>query len=667
MDIATARDAADQRPGGEEALPAIYQYLPLENHDSIRLLILLPSSESEEDLRCELIHARLREDPHYEALSYTWGAAHFPETLHADESIIRITENLMSALTQFRLRNAPRTLWVDAICINQQDVEEKGRQVMAMANIYRRSCRVLAWLGPGTEDTDRALSHFRKLADLGPDFGLPTELDGQVWLHTPTLVGGKESIESIVIEAKGQSVDAIYARSWFTRLWIVQEVVLGPQTTICCGSGELDWNVFAAAMVIIYAAMVQSGEIVQDHASFNHAWEIIIVRAQQRATSLPSLSMYSLYHEFGSLIYRLRGQHCQEDHDRIYALLGLCPRFTGFTMTPNYSQPVARVYADFARAHLLHDNDIEVLFHAGLWERNDPPSDEPPWEDQLQSPDYLPSWVPEYRISQLRGGGLVRLLPWDNSHFYASNIHRSVVQVPTGDPNQVLIRGFLLDAIAGRIYEAAGLDRPDFPHMCDFISLCKSKLGSFGPADTYPTGEQPDRAFARTMAADGAGNILQQLFRDGRGIERSPDHLLALWLDFERQCYSPGGELYNYLSFVKDLKARGNEGILPFTFISLSPAALRAMEYGKCIYNVLRGNRFFVTNEGYIGIGPPGTEHGDIVVILDGVRTPFVVRPLEKGRPLFKVVGSCYLHGAMLGETDQMDVEEWRWGMIPFI
>ncbi len=95
------------------------------------------------------ILADLDKGPHhdYEALSYVWGNAVFPETLCLGEKGTHaITTNLSRCLVALRKPDSVRVLWVDAVCINQQDVKEKSQQVALMGKIYRGAKTVLIWL-----------------------------------------------------------------------------------------------------------------------------------------------------------------------------------------------------------------------------------------------------------------------------------------------------------------------------------------------------------------------------------------------------------------------------------------------------------------------------------------------------------------------------------------
>lgn len=138
-------------------------YKPLDDSsDSIRLIVLKPADYRDEaTVRCELIHVKFRDKPIYEALSYTWGNADDTRTILIDGIEVSVGANLYEALSFLRAKSGDRILWADAICINQNDQEEKNHQVRSMGWIYERAACVIIWLGvfagwdPGSYDYRR--------------------------------------------------------------------------------------------------------------------------------------------------------------------------------------------------------------------------------------------------------------------------------------------------------------------------------------------------------------------------------------------------------------------------------------------------------------------------------------------------------------------------------
>ena len=159
---------------GQRSSYMAHQYSTLLYDDSIRLLKLLPASNdaNERELSCGLEDCRLLDDPSYEALSYTWGQPSFPELLHTHNGILKITENLALALRRLRFKDRDRYLWVDAVCINQNDDTDKSRQVAMMSSIYKSARRVICWLGQADESISDAMETLKRLAASASRFGI---------------------------------------------------------------------------------------------------------------------------------------------------------------------------------------------------------------------------------------------------------------------------------------------------------------------------------------------------------------------------------------------------------------------------------------------------------------------------------------------------------------
>ena len=125
---------------------------------SIRVLDLQPSLAGPEGpIRGSLRVVSLDKNPSYEALSYVWGKTGISHHIICDGTELPLTKNCYDALLRLRRRNRSTTIWVDSICINQSDFEERGKQVKLMRDIYWNAKKVYIWLGPGNKNSDDAL------------------------------------------------------------------------------------------------------------------------------------------------------------------------------------------------------------------------------------------------------------------------------------------------------------------------------------------------------------------------------------------------------------------------------------------------------------------------------------------------------------------------------
>ncbi|KAK0669102.1 heterokaryon incompatibility protein-domain-containing protein [Cercophora samala] len=359
--------------------PKTYNYSPLaqkcEEHDyTIRLLHLLPAQDSNTSLRCRLIEKGYKDYwgipicHDYHAVSYTWGDPVFPEVLQVlansfsfpTESlgVIRITQNLHSALKHLRRQDVPVVLWVDAVCINQADVTERSSQVSNMPNIYKKASSTIVWLGDesAADDARLCMSFFQDLGKLSANSVSADDQLAASWRK-------RFEINRLVADFLDRNKDAIVfflERPWFRRRWIVQEVVLAKAVAIHCGAWKIDWDTFHLAMFELFES--NQGVFTADHRTTmrtmtgvrNGGHTITAVRnigvAAKKQLPLDTLV------EFASFL-------CADPRDRLYALYGVIKRWSPRQVTMqlsqinniDYSLPTEDVFTKFA-AELMQIN-----------------------------------------------------------------------------------------------------------------------------------------------------------------------------------------------------------------------------------------------------------------------------------------------------------------------
>jgi len=115
--------------------------------------MLQPSAHFPAPITCSLVEVTLDDHPIYEALSYVWGDPKLQSTLQIEGARLKVTNNLELALRYLRLPDKPRTIWVDAICIDQSNIEERNQQVRLMKSIYSFCAVDLVWVGESDEYT----------------------------------------------------------------------------------------------------------------------------------------------------------------------------------------------------------------------------------------------------------------------------------------------------------------------------------------------------------------------------------------------------------------------------------------------------------------------------------------------------------------------------------
>ncbi|KAF2656720.1 HET-domain-containing protein, partial [Lophiostoma macrostomum CBS 122681] len=182
--------------------PYLHADLDRNRGSHIRLLQLLPGNYFD-DIHGDLFEADLETDPEYEAVSYTWadenGDASLSRRIWLSKKLLMITINCQRALRRLRRQDASRTLWVDAICINQANLQERLHQVSQMKEVYQQARQVMIYVGEASDDSDFLLDY----------------LDNSDW--------------SPVRELQRRLAEAarnFFLRNWFHRIWVLQEVLL---------------------------------------------------------------------------------------------------------------------------------------------------------------------------------------------------------------------------------------------------------------------------------------------------------------------------------------------------------------------------------------------------------------------------------------------------------
>ncbi|KAE9376863.1 HET-domain-containing protein, partial [Stipitochalara longipes BDJ] len=173
--------------------------------NEIRLLTLLPNDEKDH-VCCTLKHVSLINPPEYVALSYCWGDQSITTEITINGVSVQVTANLESALRHLFCHY--KCLWVDAICINQQDKTERSQQLLWMGSIYRRSEKVAAWVGQEVNDSGLAVDFMQNFQSYQPN--------GRERAEQPVEVNLPPTTHSAFLRLLNQP--------YWRRVWIIQEI-----------------------------------------------------------------------------------------------------------------------------------------------------------------------------------------------------------------------------------------------------------------------------------------------------------------------------------------------------------------------------------------------------------------------------------------------------------
>ncbi|KAK4164438.1 heterokaryon incompatibility protein-domain-containing protein, partial [Cladorrhinum sp. PSN259] len=328
---------------------ASWAYRDLKSQREMRLLVVQPGS-FDDFIRCRLVHVKTDTLLEYEAISYTWadetGDATKTKTILLGNSPFLVTANCEAALKRIRKDSVTRTVWIDAVCINQDNKNEQGHQVQLMPDIYSRATRVLIYLGdPLNEESEGLMRLDNTRATVG---SLPTPEED------PELAAS-------VLRSVKKAVSSLCGRRYFSRVWILQEVALARAAIVICGKYEVPWRWFR-----------------------NHAKSLASDPYFSESPLPKAVTLEPRKHRDKSDLMNLlddaRNCHATDPRDKVFAVFGLiqCPTTLG--LVPNYNATVEEVYTD-AALQIASLHGIENLLIRACDQRN--------YES-------LPTWVPDW-------------------------------------------------------------------------------------------------------------------------------------------------------------------------------------------------------------------------------------------------------------------------------
>lgn len=581
----------------------------------------------------------------FAALSYTWGDALNTTTIEVNGTITQITKTLAAALEHFRqtARFADNfSLWIDALCINQRDHDERSQQVAVMREYYSIAWSVICFSGPSDEHTAKATALIRELSDVYSHSESCERLLDRYTSQSPP-EGHAHAPGSWLALAK------LVRRSYWTRLWIIQEVTLGADRVVLyCGAEEIRWQDFCQAIEMIhrwlwlvkYKAIEQDcircpeeAQLYEiDRALMHIQKDLLTLSERQRAGSQPL--------DLRRLMEISAHSMCSDARDRVYGMLGVMDQEVANLIEPAYNATASDAFIRAAKAHMHVHQNIDFLRDAKLWGTQGAPTWVPDW-----------TWTGRQRDSRPDDATLVRT---ERRPYFANRGMPAHLLLYRG--RRLLCRATLFDAIDG-----LGTNGIADGHQTILLQSQANDTVYGDPESTTRNLHTALYADRRRVVSDNLA-----LFQMPMTLEQARDRFAALgWTSFTQELRF-SNRWVDWVRCNKDLRIGGIElrryfsGDIPTDadeeeYLTTYRAWVRTAVAGNRRLFTSTGGRFgWVSCSSGVEAGQDReAQRGDVFAVFSGCSMPILLRPTQEEH-VFRVFGEAYVHGVMHGEVQEL-------------
>ena len=603
-----------QAKEGRRVERVAYQHNPLDTaRDAIRLIGIHPHPPNKPDapLVVEVFHASLDDKPEYAALSYHWGP---DERTHGvvctDQTVYYVTFNLFRALFDLRLHSYS-IVWIDQMCINQDDPVERGKQVSMMSRIYSQATSVVVELGShcknplGHHCSQMWYDTMQKLA----------AIHRRLLVERPKRPSLEESELSDYEIPRGTDRSwwrwcALRTSKWFLRAWVIQEVTTCQRVRVIYDQRHFDWADLTDANQALRGERSERSE----HFSGRRTLHLIGDILEKRGTGVLELI---------DVLTTLRLLEATNPRDKIYAFHGLCSD-QALLPAPNYQESVVWVYLQYARFFISRGQGMKLVSESGRSRQKIP---------------NLPSWVADWSFSGIDQFNYARRCGW--ACFCSGSIDSSILAPKqrsaavslTDDLQELVVQSAILDTVVATTpgfqlihtnnsFEDSFLPLDDAAReLVNILDLANERENVIG---VYGKGLW--EAYARTLMAGGAHSVEGCTF-DNPLLVYEKHRLLARKVVKGKGKARDSGEdscLAHCAEFTKDVEQ---------------------ISYESEVTVHLEGHRFCVTADGYLGLVPTLTKVGDRICVFPGVCAPFVLTEIKDSPQVkYELVGDAYIH-----------------------
>ncbi|KAH6640441.1 heterokaryon incompatibility protein-domain-containing protein [Chaetomium tenue] len=615
---------ARERTLESAVLDEFYQYKRIQEYYRSRALVLKPGKKTDK-LAGSLEDMWIgREGPRYSALSYVWGEPQYNDVIIIDGKKLAITNSLGIALR--RLRPAPGQpalrIWIDQLCINQKDTVERSQQVRLMHAIFRDAHQVLVWLGADPEGhAPRAFQLLNALHSIFEDKLLST------------LCKSKGANFDWIPVENWKSLRELSKLAWFRRAWIPQEIGTDTEAIVHWGSESIPWEALHHSMKKLET---QGWELKKKHKIGTNSVTLLFKRFVERPRDEPG---GRARHSFVYQLCLSARNSATDPRDYVFSQLGHYSAWIeaekALIIQPDYDNTIAAVYHEIAIRALTVDSTLMLLNSVSDNGETKPP---------LPGPKELPSWVPRW------DAGRFHSLIGRPGRYQASGSPKSWITKDSFEDNYrtLLVNGLVVDTIdkvtarftsscfnsdspkKELIQAAWRLCRPPKPAFLDTLAPYALFDDISSPSNSSPSPNTSDTAYASGIS------VLSKLFP---AAAFSTKHDPRNW---------------------KPPSTSSREATPATAPTKPNPTAWLQAAEDHAVHRC-----FAVTEEScYFAMVPPTARAGDLLCILQGGETPYVLRLDPKREDTRLFVGEAYVPGLMedasgLFETG-MDMETFR-------
>lgn len=583
-----------------------YQPLSQDGKPTIRLLQWLEHDGTKE---YSLSVYELNGAPQYCALSYVWGAENASEWIVVNGKVLAVRPNLASALNQLRKKAQPRCMWIDAVCIDQTNFQERNCQVKIMEKIYRQAERVYVWFGSADAESDLVMQ---------PDFAS----------QLPKSIHEAAAIEVAKVK---ESLFTFAQRSWWDRIWVVQECVFARDLVALCGEHIVAWSSLVSNLRAGHEFLQTSwATAIPDFKTSEHDRLAAMIKAVHFAGNLSDF-LPDTTGEHMPLLIRLntlRQRKSTDPRDKVFATLALVSPRAQELLNIDYALDLPVLYTNTAMVILNLTNELDFL---SACEPASPRSD-------------IPSWVPDWSDTRTQAHtfiGLAKLAP------FAAGGDMKLQAEAHISSMQLKLKGKFWDTVtfAFPLSDVAGDTGLTALFVCVLIFIVLQRGNYVGVDFTH--------AFVNALSA----GVVSE---GGKTRQRTQTetHLIAEWIEStvvvqtvrEETSLIAGNSSQMSKYFNATAKNYSNGVSNPSDFRGEEAKYRSGVEEWYSTSLFTRPSRaLFVTKQHKLVLGGIAAKRGDSVFIPAGSRVPVAVRRLDDG--CYQFIGECYSQGIMSGQA----------------